>query len=89
MVFTLKCQKCGKLVEYYGYFDQTLRDSWEEKGDLKCDCIEHSVDSINLPEEPAWEAIKIDNPIADAITMHQNFGVKYRLIQLPHHKAEW
>ncbi len=58
-----RCRKCGQTVRYVGYFDRELRDSWVEKGDYTCGCIEHAATTAGFPNEPAWEIAVSGNPI--------------------------
>lgn len=54
-LLVFRCRKCGRTVRYVGYFDKELRDSWVEKGDYTCGCIEHPATKAGFPNEPAWE----------------------------------
>ena len=58
-----RCKKCGQTVRYAGYFESELRDSWVEKGDYTCGCIEHPASTAGFPNEPAWEIVVSRNPI--------------------------
>lgn len=58
-----RCKKCGQTVRYAGYFESELRDSWVEKGDYTCGCIEHPARMTGFPNEPAWEIAVSRNPI--------------------------
>lgn len=58
-----RCKKCGQTVRYAGYFESELRDSWVEKGDYTCGCIEHPATTAGFPNEPAWEIAVSRNPI--------------------------
>jgi len=68
-VLVIRCRECGKPVVFHEYWDQALRDSWQEKGDYQCGCRTHRASKDGFPEEPAWEVAVSERPEGDYIEL--------------------